>query len=302
MRRLVEAEIAAVIHRGQALVGAFGIVNAVIALTARHQRWDHHLRSHAKRLAHEIFLEVRADLDQHAAYFVAERERPRQLLRPVAFEDMQIGAAHAAGADFYQCRLLRDLGPRHGANDRLRAGPVVGAYANLLHGISSGPSAIVDCSCVGGASLCEPGGDANLGIVAIKRASIGARKASRGVKRAQSLEYRSVCGSRHDGIPVPERCRRRAATSTTNLRLDRKAAIAVAWAGLIWGLFNFGFATIFSFGPSLLVERGWSIAAAGSTISIVLWLAVLSVPAGGFLADRTKRPQSILVAGCILFA
>jgi len=122
------------------------------------------------------------------------------------------------------------------------------------------------------------------------------------VKRAQSLEYRSVCGSRHDGIPVPERCRRRAATSTTNLRLDRNAAIAVAWAGLIWGLFNFGFATIFSFVPSLLVERGWLIAAAGSTISIVLWLAVLSVPAGGFLADRTKCPQSILVAGCILFA
>jgi MFS family permease len=52
----------------------------------------------------------------------------------------------------------------------------------------------------------------------------------------------------------------------------------------------------------MLVERGWSIAAAGSTISIVLWLAVVSVPSGGFLADRTKRPQSILVAGCVVFA
>jgi MFS family permease len=90
--------------------------------------------------------------------------------------------------------------------------------------------------------------------------------------------------------------------ATTSLRLDRNAAIAVLWAGLIWGLFNFGFATIFSFGPSLLVERGWSIAASGSTISIVLWLAMLSVPSGGFLADRTKRPQPILIAGCILFA
>ena len=52
----------------------------------------------------------------------------------------------------------------------------------------------------------------------------------------------------------------------------------------------------------MLVERGWSIAAAGSTISIVLWLAVLSVPTGGLLADRIKRPQLVLVAGCILFA
>jgi MFS family permease len=83
-------------------------------------------------------------------------------------------------------------------------------------------------------------------------------------------------------------------TTTTSVRLDRNAAIAVIAAGLTWGLYNVGFAMIFSFGPSMLVERGWSIAAAGSTISIVLWLAVVSVPSGGFLADRTKRPQFIL--------
>ncbi len=73
-------------------------------------------------------------------------------------------------------------------------------------------------------------------------------------------------------------------------------------AGLLWGIYNIGFAMIFSFGPSLLVERGWSIASAGSAISIVLWLAALAGPAGGFLADRTKRPQTILVGGCIVFA
>jgi MFS family permease len=90
--------------------------------------------------------------------------------------------------------------------------------------------------------------------------------------------------------------------STTSLRLDRNAAVAVIAAGLIWGLFNVGFAVIFSFGPSMLVERGWSIASAGSTISIVLWLAVGSVPLGGFLADRTGRPEFLLIAGCIVFA
>jgi MFS family permease len=90
--------------------------------------------------------------------------------------------------------------------------------------------------------------------------------------------------------------------STTSLRLDRNAAIAVIAAGLIWRLFNVGFAVIFSFGPSLLVERGWSIASAGSTISVVLWLAVVSVPLGGFVADRTKRPELVLVAGCVVFA
>jgi len=92
------------------------------------------------------------------------------------------------------------------------------------------------------------------------------------------------------------------AATATSARLDRNAAIAVIAAGLIWGLYNVGFAMIFSFGPSMLVERGWSIAAAGSTISIVLWVSVGSVPSGGFLADRTKRPQFILVAGCVVFA
>jgi predicted MFS family arabinose efflux permease len=77
---------------------------------------------------------------------------------------------------------------------------------------------------------------------------------------------------------------------------------AVIAAGLIWCLYNIGFAMIFSFGPSMLVEQGWSSAAAGSTISIVLWLAALSVPLGGFLADRTWRGEAIPVTGCIAFA
>jgi cyanate permease len=71
--------------------------------------------------------------------------------------------------------------------------------------------------------------------------------------------------------------------------------------GLIWGFFNIGFAMIFSFGPSMLVEHGWSIAAAGSTISIVLWISAVTVPLGGFLADRFRRPQQIIVVSCVAF-
>jgi MFS family permease len=84
--------------------------------------------------------------------------------------------------------------------------------------------------------------------------------------------------------------------------LDRNAALAVISAGTIWSLYNVGIAMIFSFGPSMLVERGWSIAAAGSATSIVLWLVTLSVPLGGFLADKTRRPELVLVVGCIIFA
>jgi MFS family permease len=92
------------------------------------------------------------------------------------------------------------------------------------------------------------------------------------------------------------------ATTTARARLDRNTIIALIAAALIWGLYNVGFATIFSFGPSMLVEHGWPITTAGSTISIVLWLTVVSVASGGFLADRIGRPGLIIVAGCIVFA
>ena len=42
-------------------------------------------------------------------------------------------------------------------------------------------------------------------------------------------------------------------------RLLGVGVAALLSAGLIWGLFNTGFAMIVSFGPSMLVERGWSI-------------------------------------------
>ena len=92
------------------------------------------------------------------------------------------------------------------------------------------------------------------------------------------------------------------ATSAAATRLDVRALLAVAIAGMMWGLFNVGFNMIFSFGPSMLTEHGWSIAAAGSAISIVLWIAVVSVPLGGLVADRSNRPQAVLILGCLLFA
>jgi MFS family permease len=80
-----------------------------------------------------------------------------------------------------------------------------------------------------------------------------------------------------------------------------RALAAVLVAGAIWSLYNVGFAMIFGFGPAMLAERGWTVAAAGSAVSIVMWLTMLSVPAGGLLADWTRRPIAIIVAGCVVF-
>ena len=98
----------------------------------------------------------------------------------------------------------------------------------------------------------------------------------------------------------PETASRAAAKAE---RLDRRTVLSLIVAGLIWGLYSLGPATIFSFGPTLLVERGWSVATAASTISIVLWVSIPFVPLAGYLADRLKHPEAIFIAGgCVAFA
>jgi MFS family permease len=83
---------------------------------------------------------------------------------------------------------------------------------------------------------------------------------------------------------------------------ERDALKATIVAGSVWGLYNAGLAMVFAFGPSLLVERGWPITSAGSTVSLVLWLAMISVPLGGFLADRLRFHSFFMIGGCLASA
>ena len=80
------------------------------------------------------------------------------------------------------------------------------------------------------------------------------------------------------------------------------AVRAVIAAGCIWGLFNAAVGMVFGFGTTMLVERGWGLAAAGSTTSLVLWLVSVSVPLGGVVADRTGKHIVIMLIGFALFA
>jgi MFS family permease len=77
---------------------------------------------------------------------------------------------------------------------------------------------------------------------------------------------------------------------------------AVAVAGCIWGLFNAAIGMVFGFGTTMLVERGWGVAAAGFATSLALWIISASVPLGGLLADRTGKHVEIMLAGFALFA
>lgn len=76
----------------------------------------------------------------------------------------------------------------------------------------------------------------------------------------------------------------------------------VVCAGLIWGLYNAALSMVFSFAPAMLAEQGWNATTASSVTSIVLWVMALTIPLGGFLADRTKQVDGVLMLGLILFA
>lgn len=80
------------------------------------------------------------------------------------------------------------------------------------------------------------------------------------------------------------------------------ALSAVLVSGSIWGLFNAALGMVFGYGTALLTERGWSLAAAGSATSLMLWVVALSVPLGGLLSDRTGRPKEVMIGGFVLSA
>jgi MFS family permease len=80
------------------------------------------------------------------------------------------------------------------------------------------------------------------------------------------------------------------------------ALAAIGLAASIWGFFNAAIAMIFSFGPTILVERGLPLAAASASVSLVLWILIASGILGGFIADRSGRPLMMITIGAVLLA
>ncbi len=73
-------------------------------------------------------------------------------------------------------------------------------------------------------------------------------------------------------------------------------------SGFAWGCFNASLVAIIAFGPGLLTARGASLGDAGFTVSLAIWLTMLSVPAGGLVSDRLGRPNLLIVVGSLVAA
>jgi MFS family permease len=59
---------------------------------------------------------------------------------------------------------------------------------------------------------------------------------------------------------------------------------------------------IIAFGPGLLTARGTSLGDAGFVVSLAIWLTMVSVPLGGLVSDRLRRPNVLIVGGCLVAA
>ena len=99
----------------------------------------------------------------------------------------------------------------------------------------------------------------------------------------------------------PPRTESAARTDPAARLTSRETALAAA-NGLTWGLFNACPVVLAAFGQELLIERGVGIAEANAVVSLAIWVTMISVPLGGLLADRLKRPNLVVVVGTIAAA
>lgn len=85
-------------------------------------------------------------------------------------------------------------------------------------------------------------------------------------------------------------------------RVEWKLALI---AGLAWAALNAALFVFVSFAPGVLIAGGVSVGPAGVVVSLALWTTLVSMPLGGYLADRVKQRDRLIVlsslaaAGCM---
>jgi MFS family permease len=92
---------------------------------------------------------------------------------------------------------------------------------------------------------------------------------------------------------------RRPASAAEPRRINRPEITLTALAGLARGLFSTGYIVFMSFTPPLLIYQGMAAAKAGLLTSIAAALSIASVPLGGYLTDRTGKPNWFIAGGAI---
>ena len=89
--------------------------------------------------------------------------------------------------------------------------------------------------------------------------------------------------------------------STPALKPSMGEVGMVCVAGAIWALYNAAYIIMVSFVPLFLHSAGMASATAASLVGIGLWVAIVAAPIGGVLADRSRKPNLLIVAGVLIW-
>jgi predicted MFS family arabinose efflux permease len=85
------------------------------------------------------------------------------------------------------------------------------------------------------------------------------------------------------------------------VQLSGREIYLVTLAAIIWAFYNGAYIIVPTFGPPLLSSRGMVFAEAAVLVSFNNWLIIGSVPLGGWMAQKFRRPNTFMVLGFILF-
>jgi predicted MFS family arabinose efflux permease len=108
----------------------------------------------------------------------------------------------------------------------------------------------------------------------------------------QSAAGKAATGTAAGQAPEPRRL----------WRITRRELALVGVIGTLWALINAGYIVFLSFAPAMLTAAGHSLAAAGGLVGLASWTSMASVPLGGWIMDRVRRTDALIVGGILVGA
>lgn len=86
-------------------------------------------------------------------------------------------------------------------------------------------------------------------------------------------------------------------------KITKRETVGIVIGGLPWPLMSSGGYVVFSsYAPAYFAETGMSFAEAGLALGMLSWLFLITIPVGGWLADRFKRGDVLIWIGCLVAA
>jgi predicted MFS family arabinose efflux permease len=83
--------------------------------------------------------------------------------------------------------------------------------------------------------------------------------------------------------------------------LPRREIVLLSLAGIGLALYNGAFLVYVSYAPMLLVASGFGVVEAGLVLAAASAVSTVTLPLGGYLADRSRRPRAVLFGGVAAF-